>query len=138
MELTRGLLPLAHGIASRHPFLEESWARVAAAPFGPQLGLVANRIGCGCRAYRHGDQDGHQRKAEDRARSWHQTFLSCGDSSCGDTIRAATQRARHCQPRAPDVKNVVALSGPIENLRYVIGDTGRGGNVLEILVEMHS
>src|SRR4029077_6777824 len=25
-------------------------------------------------------------------------------------IRAATQRARHCQPRAPDVKNVLALS----------------------------
>jgi hypothetical protein len=138
MELTRGLLPLAHGIAPRHPLLEESGTRIAATSFGSQLGLVAHGTGCSCRAHRQSDQNGYQCKTEDRALSWHLTFLSCGDSSRGDTIRAATQRARYCQPRAPDVKNVVALSGPIENLRYVIETRDVAVTCLKSWVEMHS
>jgi hypothetical protein len=85
MEITCGLLPLPHGIAPRHTLLEESGTWIAAASFGPQLGLVANGTGCGCHAHRQRDQNGYQCKTEDRGRSWHLTFLSCGD-----TIRAAT------------------------------------------------
>jgi len=72
MELTRELLPLAHGIAPRHPLLEESRARVAAAPFSSQLGLVAHRIGCCCRAHRQGNQGQHKGKGKDGAMAWHE------------------------------------------------------------------